>query len=198
MLLQALCTSQEQIQSRGGGSSEGREADFFFLKEEQKRVFPVGCLPPAAPNWNHQTPAELTSDILSSIEIVNIQEKHSTHKFAFYAIDSTGSHCVPALTEALVQNKLGLIETKLIRLQQLHHSIIADLGVSGYINHYLRGFIIDTANYCPVCLFGPLPLEIGSDNRIQRKSSADGGFWWTSRGSVCCGNRENRKKPGAC
>lgn len=115
MLLQALCTSYEQIQSRGGGSSEGREAD-FFLKEEQKRVFPVGCLPPAAPNWNHQTPAELTSDILSSIEIVNIQGKHSTHKFAFSAIDSTGSHCVPALTEALVQNKLGLIETKLIRL----------------------------------------------------------------------------------
>lgn len=111
-----LCALVRSRYSRGGGRAAREEKQIFFLKEEQKRVFPVGCLPPAAPNWNHQTPAELTSDILSSIEIVNIQEKHSTHKFAFYAIDSTGSHCVPALTEALVQNKLGLIETKLIRL----------------------------------------------------------------------------------
>lgn len=57
-----------------GGGEGGATAEF---EEEQKRLFPVGCLLPAASNWNHQTPAEPTSDILSSIEILNIEEKQS-------------------------------------------------------------------------------------------------------------------------
>lgn len=59
-----------------------------------------------------------------------------------------------------------------------------------YTYSYLCGFVIDTADCWPVCLSGPLSLQIGAENCVQRKSSADGGFRWPGRGSVCFGDRK--------
>ncbi len=68
--------------------------------------------------------------------------------------------------------------------------------MSWYIHTHLCGFVIDTGNSRAVGLFGPLSLQIGSNDGIQRKSSADGGFRWASRGPVSFENRN--KTQWAC
>lgn len=48
-------------------------------------------------------------------------------------------------------------------------------GLLGPGARSLRGFVVDTAHGRALCLFGPLSLQVWSNDGVQGKSSADGG-----------------------
>lgn len=56
--------------------------------------------------------------------------------------------------------------------------------MSRCVHIYLRGFVIDAGDGRDLCLFGPMSLQIGSDDGIQGQGPADGGPRRASCGPV--------------
>lgn len=66
---------------------------------------------------------------------------------------------------------------------------------------HLRGFVIGAGHGRALRLFGPLSLQVGPHDGVQRQSSADGGHGRASRGPVSFHGKQNTFLPqqlGAC
>lgn len=55
---------------------------------------------------------------------------------------------------------------------------------------YLCGFVVDTGNSLALSLSGPLSLQVGADDGVERKRSADGRFRWASCVPVSFGKQK--------
>lgn len=51
---------------------------------------------------------------------------------------------------------------------------------------HLRGFVADAGRSRALCVFGPLSLQVGPDDGVQRQGPADGGLGRARRRPVCC------------